>query len=215
MDFNSEINQKIKKYPIDPNSFIGGWYIPHYVCDDLLTYMDQNKNNFVEGRTSKGINPVPKVNKEVKDSKDLSISPSNSEKPFYNYRIFLQTCLNEYIKSYHHVDKNVPFDIMETYNLQKYPVGGGFKEWHFENSYTTDSYRRILVFMTYLNDVPDGGTSFDNQKIETRAEKGLTLIWPSNWTHTHKGIISHTSEKQIVTGWYHSKALYPEMKTNV
>ena len=64
--------------------------------------------------------------------------------------------------------------------------------------------------MTYLNDVPDGGTAFYHQKIETKAEKGLTLIWPSTWTHTHKGIISPTSEKQIVTGWYHSKALYSE-----
>ena len=62
--------------------------------------------------------------------------------------------------------------------------------------------------MTYLNDVEDGGTDFLYQNIQTKAEKGLTLIWPSIFTHTHKGIISPTKEKQIVTGWYGSEELY-------
>ena len=60
----------------------------------------------------------------------------------------------------------------------------------------------MLVFMTYLNDVLDGGTEFKYQKLITKAKKGLTLIWPSDFTHTHKGQISNTSEKYIITGWF-------------
>ena len=56
--------------------------------------------------------------------------------------------------------------------------------------------------MTYLNDVPDGGTMFKYQKIITPAKKGSTVIWPAGFTHTHKGQISHTKEKFIVTGWW-------------
>ena len=56
--------------------------------------------------------------------------------------------------------------------------------------------------MTYLNNVPDGGTEFLYQKITTPAKKGLTLIWPSDWTHTHRGQISNEHEKYIATGWY-------------
>jgi hypothetical protein len=56
--------------------------------------------------------------------------------------------------------------------------------------------------MTYLNDVPDAGTEFKYQKITTQAKKGLTIIWPSDWTHTHKGQISDVNEKYIITGWY-------------
>ena len=55
--------------------------------------------------------------------------------------------------------------------------------------------------MTYLNDVKDGGTEFKFQKITTEAKKGLTLLWPSDFTHTHRGQITHNSEKYIVTGW--------------
>ena len=40
------------------------------------------------------------------------------------------------------------------------------------------------------------------QKLKTPAKKGLTIIWPAEWTHTHRGIVSNTKEKIIVTGWY-------------
>ena len=56
--------------------------------------------------------------------------------------------------------------------------------------------------MTYLNDVKDGGTEFKYQNLTTPAKKGLTLIWPVYWTHTHRGQISNTQTKYITTGWF-------------
>jgi hypothetical protein len=57
--------------------------------------------------------------------------------------------------------------------------------------------------MTYLNDVPNGGTDFYYYpELNLQAKKGLTIIWPSDWTHTHRGVISKTHEKYIVTGWF-------------
>ena len=32
--------------------------------------------------------------------------------------------------------------------------------------------------------------------------KGLTLIWPADWTHVHRGIVSASEEKYIITGWF-------------
>ena len=55
--------------------------------------------------------------------------------------------------------------------------------------------------MTYLNTVPDAGTQFKYQQLTTPAEKGLTLIWPPDFSHTHKGQISKKEEKFIITGW--------------
>ena len=34
------------------------------------------------------------------------------------------------------------------------------------------------------------------------AKKGKTLIWPSDFTHTHRGQKSPTQEKYIATGWF-------------
>jgi hypothetical protein len=57
--------------------------------------------------------------------------------------------------------------------------------------------------MTYLNDINDGGeTEFLYQNIKIKPKKGLTLIFPADWTFTHRGIASSTEEKFIVTGWY-------------
>jgi hypothetical protein len=76
------------------------------------------------------------------------------------------------------------------------------KVWHCENDFKSMlNYDRCLVFMTYLNDVEDGGTSFKYQNIDMPAQKGLTVMWPAYWTHMHKGIVSDTKEKYIATGW--------------
>ncbi len=56
--------------------------------------------------------------------------------------------------------------------------------------------------MTFLNDVDDGGTEFKYQNLTIPAKKGLTLIWPAPWTHTHRGQVSNTKTKYIITGWY-------------
>lgn len=56
--------------------------------------------------------------------------------------------------------------------------------------------------MTFLNNCKNGGTQFKYQNLTIPAKKGLTLIWPAEWTHTHKGQISIEEEKYIITGWF-------------
>ena len=55
--------------------------------------------------------------------------------------------------------------------------------------------------MTYLNDVEDGGeTQWLYQGKLVKPKKGLTAIWPTDFTHTHRGVVSPTQRKTIVTG---------------
>jgi len=189
------LTEKLIEYPLNKKSFIQGWYIPKYICDEIIDYMNQNYKLYQEGFSVDGIN------KKVKESKDIFINTKNSTKTFYNYRVYLKKCLDEYIKEYNNIKVN--FEVIEDYNLQSYPVGGGFKQWHCENNFDKSTYKRVLVFMTYLNDVEDGGeTEFFYQKIKVKPRKGLTLIWPSGWTHTHRGVPSMSEEKYVLTGWY-------------
>ena len=92
------------------------------------------------------------------------------------------------------------YGTVEGLNIQKYKPSEGFYRWHSERS-GKPTMTRCFVHMTYLNDVDDGGTEFMYQKLISPAKKGLTLIWPSDWTHTHKGQISQTQTKYILTGW--------------
>jgi prolyl 4-hydroxylase len=187
------------KFPYE--SFIGGWYISNSVCDDMIKVFHSSKLKKETIKGLQGKNGVADINLNIKDSEDLIISHLDNDKEILNYREQLQLCLNEYVKKYPDANTLAKYNINSDYNIQYYSIGGGYKSWHSERSAKNESIR-VLVFMTYLNDVEDGGTMFKYQKLISPAKKGLTLIWPSDWTHTHKGQISKTKEKYIVTGWF-------------
>ena len=192
----------MNEFALDKSTLMGGWYMPVELCDDILKYYNSNKDLQYKGVAGSGGAGKPHSNVadlNTKDSIDMMVDEDNISEPFESYRLLLQECLDNYIKKYEDVNNNKRFNINEPYNIQYYKIGGGFKIWHFENAGRRD---RLLAFMTYLNDIEDGGTEFKYQGLTTPAKKGLTLIWPANWTHTHRGQISKTKEKYIVTGWY-------------
>ena len=192
----------MKEYELDNITLMGGWYISNKVCSDIMKFM--KKQTLVDGMMYAGseTNYEQKIVTDMKESKEMAVDFKNENEPFHTYKQQLDKVVKEYIKKYPYMNENTEFALRENYNLQKYPVGGGFKIWHFENDFKSHLNRhRALVFMTYLNDVEDGGTEFLHQNLSTPAKKGLTLIWPAYWTHTHRGIVSRLKEKYIVTGW--------------
>lgn len=182
------------------NNFIAGWYLDdHDICDQLINYFE----NSAEKRkgmmaSSSGLNIV---DKNKKDSTDATLHPSPLA---HRYIRLLHEVAREYITLYPYSNKVVPWGVIEPIGIQHYEPGGGYHEWHFERDNTNDVIaRRHLVFMTYLNDVSDrGGTEFHYQNLTFKPERGLTLIWPSDWTFTHRGIVSPTQHKYIITGWF-------------
>ena len=174
-------------------------------CSHLITKFEGDIDHQYKGLTAGGIN------EHVKNTTDLRISSLdhwNDE----DQKVceFVDNSMNQYI---HHLEKFMigifnlndmrPASYSDAgYQIQRYKPGGGYKIWHFERG-NPGTITRYLVYMTYLNTVTDyGGTAFKYQNLEVQAEKGLTLIWPAEWTHTHKGIVSPTQEKYILTGWF-------------
>ena len=194
----------MKEEILDTSTCMGGWYIEDKICDRLIDFYFFNKEYATPGRSYsvEDAEVRPTVDKEIKDSMDLAISPTNIDFIVGEYRVALTKVLKKFLEKYPHANEQSFFNIYEDLNIQHYPVGGGFKKFHFENGGEKVSLKRIFVFMTYLNDVEDGGTEFKYQNIITEAKKGLTLIWPAHWTHTHRGIPSTTKEKFIITGWF-------------
>ncbi len=178
--------------------FIGRYQCDHDICDNLLKYFEENKQKHIVGLTSNALN------KDVKDSTDLEIcTRQNVQEPIDNYLKHLFKSLFNFVEKYPLLGQLQVFGITEPIIIQHYKVGGGFKTSHCERTGGFDkSIKRVLVFMTYLNDVEDGGTTFDYLNHTEIATKGKTLIWSSDWTHTHKGQISYTKEKTIITGWF-------------
>ena len=181
------------------DSFLGGWYIDHKICDDLITLFHKNKSYHKDGMQR--FENKSCVIKENKDSTDFNIHPDYMGDVVGDYRRALQSVLENYNKKFPDSARSEGYNVKENYMIQHYKPGGGYKIWHHERGELHNS-SRVLVFMTYLNDVDDGGTFFKHQKLLTPAKKGLTIIWPTDWTHTHKGQISQTKEKYLITGWF-------------
>lgn len=173
------------------------------VCDALISLYEQSSNKKPGLYYSKG---KVIVEKDIKDSTDLTFSINNGEyyQEINDYLTELSGAIERYKEKYKFCNIFGSWKITENFNIQHYAPGGGYKIWHAERSNAKfPATTRHLVWMTYLNDVTDAGeTEFYYQKLKIQPKKGLTLIWPADWTHTHRGIVSPTQEKYIITGWF-------------
>ena len=189
-----EINSK--------DNFICAWYSDdNQICDDLIDYFKKNEQDHRIGLVQNG-HMENHVDLAAKDSIDCTLNNIEILKRYYSV---LQKCSDLYVKKYTYSADGAPWNTKHAPQIQYYKPGGGYRRWHCERDNAVHPVSaRHLVYMTYLNDVTDDGeTEYFYQKTKIKAEKGLTVIWPTDWTMTHRGIPSMTQEKYIVTGWFY------------
>lgn len=178
--------------------FIERYHVDREVCDMLLDTFWKNKDKAVTGMVGSDSKGEGIVKPEVKSSTDLPIhlDAFHMVEPFPK---MVMACVSKWVEKYAPVGIGT-LGITESFNIQWYKPGEGFPVVHTEAD-CYDFSSRALVFMLYLNDVPNGGTHFVHQKKTTDAVKGDLIIWPSGMTHYHHGVVSKTHEKFIATGW--------------
>ena len=184
------------------DNFIYEFKVDENICDGLIKYHKENDEHKFTGCIvdAKGKSVI---DKSWKDSIDVQFYKPSTNPNITKYFDALKIACSEYCLKYDLNDYDADF----TNLIQYYPKNGGFKKWHNERptfgSSKTMITNRALVYMTYLNTVTDQGeTEFKYQKIKYKPVKGKSLIWPTDFTHTHRGIPSPTQEKWIATGWF-------------
>ena len=183
------------------NSFVYQQFFTNLtICDEIIAYHKKSSQKTI-GCTI-GDDGRQQINLTKKNSWDCILDKTIPEAT--EYFIQLRYVIEEYVKLFPACSYYRPWDIFESVVIQHYKPGGGYYEWHTERgSGLPPSSTRHLVFMTYLNDVYTGGeTEFMHQSLQIKPQKGLTLIWPADWTHTHRGIPAPDEDKYIVTGWF-------------
>tara|TARA_B100000575_G_C23105758_1_gene638241 strand:+ start:1242 stop:1841 length:600 start_codon:yes stop_codon:yes gene_type:complete len=190
---------KISKSKLNPN-FIGSWFIePLSISDEIINYFELNISKQRKG--SSGY----QINTDIKDTTDISIEPKDLTLPgneiFTDYFNLLFECHKDYMSQWPFLNSVNSLYEIGNFNIQKYNPGQHFKKIHTERG-NLGTLHRVFAFMTYLNDVEEGGsTYFSHYDLEIIPKKGLTLIWPAEWTHAHRGNIIKKGTKYIITGW--------------
>ena len=186
-----------KQYYIDNHIGI----FKNFMTDELInSYLTFFKNCEEQGAV------YPRVEDEtvVSDNAISTIMGSvntaltYSNKPFID--MFFKDVYPLYVQKYSHLKKLATHNILEV-KIQKTKVGEGYHMWHCENA-EMKARNRILAFSVYLIDVAEGGeTEFLYQKCRFKPEKNTLLVWPSQFTHVHRGNPPLSNDKYIITGW--------------
>ena len=145
-----------------PN-FIGCWYIDdENISKGIIKFFENNQSLQTKGSTAKG------VEESRKRSTDITISPNKLSDPkykvFQDYFSELQKCFLDYREQWPFVKEFLTKVNVGPFNVQKYFPGDHFAALHSERT-GLSTLHRIFAFMTYLNDVPDGGTEFLYQDL--------------------------------------------------
>ncbi len=185
--------------------FVGDFLIDPAVCDRLIELHRHCDRRGIVRRGLMAKAEAAVVDVAKKDSFDLTLSaiPGEMQDEFGlpAYFVELKRCLDLYTERHPLLKSIGKYAVTESPAIQHYRPGGGFKLEHFERSGLSTT-TRMLTWMTFLNDVTDGGgTHFTYQRHTFEARRGRTLIWPSDFTHTHAGVVSPTQHKYIITGW--------------
>ena len=162
-----------------------------------IRFLDQNKERFeLEFNLEQGTSFNTFL---IRNNEELVVI----HPPEKSYLNSLNKCYQDYRETYPFLKKFITKVDLGYFNIQKYLPGGHFAELHSERT-SLQNLHRLFAWMTYLNDVDDGGTTdFDYFDIKVKPEKGKTLIWPAEWTHAHTGSILKSGKKYIITGWMH------------
>ena len=186
----------------EQTNFIGCWNLENNkLCSEIIEFFENNKKLQKQGITAQG------KNLKLKKTTDITINPNDLKNPKFK---ILEKYIDELHKCYMDYQKQWPFlktmlkkiDI-PAFNIQKYSRGDHFAHLHSERT-SLSTLHRLFAWMTYLNDVEDGGkTNFSHYGISIKPQTGKTLIWPAEWTHAHTGEILNDGKKYIITGWMH------------
>ena len=170
-------------------------------CKYIIDYM--NTSDLMEAgsvRTPEGSGVVEKY--KISTEMGIDIQDKNPINDIISTSLLYH--INKYKELHPQLDRLAKWGVQERYNLQKYNPNQAYFALHCENAGTcSNGNKRVLAWMFYLNTVTDdGGTYFDNYDLTLNAIEGRCVIWPAYWTHMHRGIVSKTESKYIVTGWF-------------
>lgn len=148
-------------------------------------------------KTDYSVEPDPKLltPEQIQYHKDLQ---------FHFYKVMEEQILPLYYDKYSSLAEYRTLNEIRCFKIQGTSPGEGYHTWHYEYGPSTELFDRWGVYTLYLNDIEEGGeTEFLYVHKRVKPKKGRLCIFPSGYTHTHRGNPPLKETKYIATGWLH------------
>jgi len=188
---------------ISKNSFVGIWKLENdNLLKKIIEFFNLNHENHKQGTLALG-----KVDKSKKDLLEMSINPKqikeNNIEIFKEYINNLVDCYNDYQEQWGFI-KNWKRIYIGPFKIEKHLISGHHLESNCDRQNINSSHK-ILSWITFLNDIDDdeGNLVFNYLNVAIKPKKGMTLIFPSDWTHLHQQNIMKNNEKFTIRGSFH------------
>ncbi len=130
-----------------------------------------------------------------------SIVVESTSQALRQFSAVTHQCYKKYTEKYGAVCDLGKHSLSYGVKMQRTLPSEGYHIWHCETQ-NRDSSARFLAVQLYLNDVEEGGeTEFLYQSKRVKPKQGTLLIWPSMFTHTHRGNPPLAGVKYTLNGW--------------
>jgi len=184
------------------DDFIGIFdgFFPYEMCDKYILWF---KKQQADQLTWQRVQTKNIVQDESVDTDGLFLSnfaPVDEENNTFFSTLFFEKIAPLYFDYYPGLSKMGEKFYISATKVQKTEPGQGYHVWHCEHGPYQPS--RILAWTLYLNDGFEGGeTEFLHQNVRVTPKKGRLALFPSHFTHLHRGNPPLTGTKYIQTGW--------------
>ena len=178
-------------------------------CEKVIKWFEYNKKGSFGGqrKTLTRQENTPGTPKSKKDSEQYFFEAEE----LLLYRTLpildelVKTIRNSYSKLHTFygagLEKIGKHQISPSVKIQKYEPTQGYHVWHCDCDSVLSS-RRVLVCMLYLNTVEKGGeTEFLYQSRRISPVQGTLVLFPTTWTHLHRGNPPLKGDKYIMNTW--------------
>ena len=169
-------------------------------CNQIISWMDLKHSDQIPGK----LGSLGRVDLSKKSSRDLELSFMEKNPVNELIASAVMQSVTTYKKQHSELVTHLPeWSPYAGYNIQKYLPNNAYYATHCEHGWSDAPSKRILAWMIYLNTIKKGGgTEFPILRKKIKAEAGKCVIWPSGWTHMHRGIVASDETKYIATGWF-------------
>ena len=111
----------------------------------------------------------------------------------------LQRSFAAYVAKYGELRRHP--SVFEAFGIYRYQNETEGYDWHSDGMDPGLRYRFVSAVL-YLNTVRQGGeTEFLYQKRKIAAQEGSVVLFPSGWTHIHRGCPPRSNPKYVLVTW--------------